>query len=122
MARILVIDDEKSIRMLLRKVLERAGHQVTEASDGEEGIALYRQAPADLVITDVFMPKKDGVETIADLRRDDPEVKIIAMTAHGEREGYNFLRVAEALGAAHTLGKPFAVDDVLNAVKTLLDA
>ena len=121
MARILVIDDEMSIRSLLRKVLERAGHQVAEAVDGEEGLALYRQAPTDLVITDVFMPRKDGVETIADLRRDDPEVKIIAMTAHGERESYNFLRVAEALGAAHTLEKPFAIDDVLTAVKTLLD-
>ena len=121
MAKILVMDDDPSTRLLLRRLLERAGHEVVEAMNGDEGVTLYLEAPPDLVMTDVFMPGRDGLQTIADIRREDPGARVIAMTAHGEEENYDFLRVAESLGAAKTLTKPFSVDDVMEAVHTLLE-
>jgi len=120
MAKILVIDDDASTRLLLRRLLERAGHQVAEAANGDEGVASYRESRADVVITDLFMPGRDGLQTTADIRREDPDAQIVAMTAHGEEENYDFLRVAESQGAARTLRKPFAVADVLEAVDSLL--
>ncbi|MDP6042563.1 MAG: response regulator [Candidatus Latescibacteria bacterium] len=119
MASILVIEDGMEIRQLVRDVLEREGHEVREALNGEEGVKSFEEARADLVITDLFMPRKGGIETIADLQEIDADVRIIAMTSHGGAENYDFLRVAQALGAK-TLEKPFMIDALRKVVEEAL--
>jgi len=118
MATILIIDDEKGIRSLLREVLEKEGHQVVEASNGRTGLELFRRAPADLVIMDILMPVKDGMEATWQLTHEFPDVKIIAMTAG--RGDTNFLDVAKLFGAHRVLEKPFKMEDMLEAVHEAL--
>lgn len=122
LADILVIDDNKEIRVIIRAMLEKEGHVVREALDGEQGVEQFQERPADLVMTDLFMPKKAGIETISDLLEIDPNAKIIAMTAHGSKEKYDFLRVASALGAVATIEKPFVGKDLIETVAKALDA
>ena len=105
---------------MLRQALERAGYEVVEAGDGNEGLQSFREAPTDLIITDILMPEKEGLETIIDLRRDFPEVKIIAMSGGGRTGNLNFLEIARRLGAQHTLQKPFGLQEMLQAVRELL--
>src|SRR2546426_3076772 len=115
MARILVIDDDGQVRGALRRILERAGHTVLDVADGAAGICVHREGPADLIITDIFMPAPDGLETIRDLRREFPEVKIIALSG-GDRTGTVDLRKeAKLFGASRALRKPFEPTDLLNA-------
>lgn len=121
MKSILVIDDNIYVRSLLREMLELANYDVTEAPNGEVGARLFRQAPVDLVITDIFMPEKEGLETIRELRRDFPEVKIIAISGGGSRGDLAFLPTAKKLGAHYTFAKPFEMDEMLAAVHELLD-
>ena len=83
MARILIIDDEPNMRSMLRRMLHKAGHQVSEAGDGAEGIDSYERDPPDLVITDILMPKKEGIETIIALHRADPDLPVIAISGGG---------------------------------------
>ncbi len=116
MARILIIDDEDELRSTLRQMLEHAGHEVTEAANGAEGIRLYEQDTHDLIITDIIMPEKEGVETIIALRRADPDLPIIAISGGGRLEATDFLTMAKKLGARHTLSKPFRRDQLLEAV------
>ena len=120
MARILIIDDEPNLRSMLRRMLHLAGHQVSEAGNGAEGINLYERDPLDLVITDIFMPKKEGIETIIALHRADPDLPIIAISGGGRSGGMDFLCSAEKLGARHTLSKPFRGDQLLSAVSECL--
>ncbi len=120
MARILIIDDEDQARNMLHQALERAGYEVVIARDGSEGIELFRSAPTDLIITDILMPEKEGLEIIMDLRREFPDVKIIAMSGGGHMGNLNFLEVAKRLGAQRTLQKPFGLQEVFQAVQELL--
>ncbi len=120
MARILIIDDEDELRSMLRQMLEQAGHQVTEAVNGAEGIQLYEQDTHDLIITDIIMPEKEGVETIIALRRTDPDLPIIAISGGGRLEATDFLPMAGKLGARRTLSKPFRRDQLLEAVDECL--
>ena len=120
MARILVIDDSMLTRHMLRQVLERAGYEVLEASDGRVGIQIHRTTPADIVITDILMPEQEGLETIRELQRDCPEVKIIAISGGGQIGDYNFLTIAQRLGARRAFQKPFVLQDMLNAVHEVL--
>ena len=120
MATILVIDDEQSIRGLLREVLEKAGHRVFEASDGRHGLTLYQKESIDLVITDILMPGTDGLEATLQLTREYLDVKIIAIT--GAQGDQNFLDVAKLFGARHTFEKPFDINKLLEAVKEELAA
>jgi DNA-binding response OmpR family regulator len=122
MARILVIDDEPSVRELLCAILTQEGHEVVEAADGKAGMRLFRESPVDLVITDLIMPEKEGLETIMELRRDFPEVKIIAISGGGIIHAKDYLNMACAMGAHRAFEKPFGVPDMLNAVRELLDA
>lgn len=108
MASILVIDDEPEIRALLRTVLESAGHTVTEATNGREGVARYRQQPADLVITDIHMPELTGLDLILELTREFLNVKVIAISG-AQGEDTSALNVAKLLGARQTLQKPFSL-------------
>ena len=120
MARILIIDDEPQIRSMLRLMLERVGYEVTEAPDGIEGIRRYRENPADLIITDLIMPNKDGIGMIIDLKKEFPKVKIIAMSGGGVNRPEGYLDGAKKLGATRTLTKPIDRDEMLNAVKETL--
>ncbi|MDP6041269.1 MAG: response regulator, partial [Candidatus Latescibacteria bacterium] len=111
MAQILVIEDETEILRMIISIVENAGHQTISASNGSEGLDAYRQHQIDLVITDIMMPQKDGVETIRELRRNNPEAKIIAIT--GFRGQYNRLPAAQYVGAQRTLIKPFSQIDLV---------
>lgn len=121
MKRILVIDDDIQVRQLLKQILEQAGYEVAEAPDGKVGIRLYRDKPADLIITDIIMPEKEGVETIIELRRDFPDVKIIAISG-GSRgiDAQNCLSYVKQLGVMRTFAKPVDRGELLVAVEELL--
>ena len=121
MARILIIDDESQIRSMLRLMLERVGYEVAEAPDGIEGIRQYRENPADLIITDLIMPNKDGIGMIIDLKKEFPKVKIIAMSGGGVNRPEGYLDGAKKLGATRTLTKPIDRDEMLKAVKETLN-
>jgi DNA-binding response OmpR family regulator len=116
MARILVIDDDATLCEMFRHALEGAGYDVQIAYDGQEGIEHHRGAPADLVITDLFMPQIDGYDTIRELREVSPRVKIIAITA-GEGDD---LAKAKELGATRTFVKPINVQEFLDTVEEIL--
>jgi len=116
MARVLVIDDEPQIRSMLRMMLERAGHEVEEAPDGIEGIRIYRNNPVDLIISDLIMPNKDGIGMIIELKKEFPDVKIIAMSGGGLNKPEGYLEGAKKLGAQRTLTKPIDRDELLRTV------
>ncbi len=118
--RILVIDDEEYVRAALRGILEHAGYGVVEAEDGEQGIGLIETDSTNMVITDIFMPVKDGIETIIELRREHPDVKIIAISGGGPLNMRGFLAEAGHLGADKTLTKPFSAKELLSTVKDVL--
>ncbi len=121
MARILVIDDDVQILDMLKQTLEREGYEVVDTDSGKEGIRLYREDPTDLVITDILMPETEGVEVILDLRRDFPDVKIIAISGGGQVSSEVYLRVAKNLGAEYTFSKPVTREKLLKAIKELLE-
>ena len=120
MALILIIDDDDLFRAMLRQMLEREGYEVVDAPDGKEGIRLYRMKPTDLIITDIIMPEREGLETIVELRRDFPEVTIIAMSGGGRVGPENYLKIAKGMGAQFTFEKPFQRAELLEAVQELL--
>lgn len=118
MARILVIEDDPEVRELLEETLRRAGHEVLSAANGKDAIPLFRANPVEVIIADMLMPEKDGLETIAELRSISPNVKIIAIS--GARPELMVLSMAEKLGAVKTLAKPFRPDEVIDVVEKLL--
>lgn len=120
MARVLIIDDEEQVRKMIREVLEGAGHEVVEASNGREGMKLYEANPTDVVITDLVMPEQEGLETITKLRRRFPAAKIIAISGAQQKLDLDLLYVAEKLGALRTMEKPFDVRKLLAIVEELL--
>ncbi|MBF0454056.1 MAG: response regulator [Magnetococcales bacterium] len=121
MAKILIIDDDASIRALLVAVLENENHKIREADDGRKGLRMFQEDPADLVITDVLMPEKDGVELIMELKEIDPDAKIIAMSGGGRGLDATFnLRMAQDFGAQQLMVKPFSTTEALKAINTVL--
>lgn len=122
MPRILVIDDEEQIREVLRTVLERVGYDVAEAENGAQGIDIYASKEFDLVVTDIIMPEKGGIDTIMDLRRDYPDCKIIAISGGGMCGEVSYLDMAIGVGADRAIGKPFVLDEFLDAVRDLTGA
>jgi DNA-binding NtrC family response regulator len=120
MAKILIIDDQPEVRDILRRSLEIAGHAVTEASNGSHGIEAYRRERADVVITDILMPDRDGMELIASLRRVDPGARILAISGGGSKGRVDYLGMATILGAKATLNKPFTPKQVVDKVAGLL--
>lgn len=120
MSRILVIDDELSLRQLLRSMLERVGHTVFDAPDGREGMALWHREPTDIVVTDVFMPEKDGIEVILEMKKVAVRPKIIAMSGGGRKGLLDWSSSALAVGADRVLLKPFDQKTFLSAVQELL--
>jgi len=120
MKRILVIDDDVQVRQLLKLVLEQAGYEVLDAGDGNEGVKLFRADPTDLVITDIIMPEKEGIEIIRELQHDFPTVKIIAISGGGRISGEDYLKTARRFGVEHTFTKPFEREALLEAIQELL--
>jgi len=121
MAHILIIDDEELFRNMLQQMLEKTGHKVSAASDGGKGIEVYRQEQPDLVITDIFMPEKEGISTIQELKQEFPDVKVIAVTGGGKKNcGFEYLSFAENAGADKTLNKPFERQEILDVIDELL--
>lgn len=120
MARILVVDDEELARFSLREMLEDAGHEVEEAEDGSVCIDMQNKRPFDLIILDIFMPNKEGTETIMELRRAYPDLPLIAISGGGKMHDLSYLKVAKTFGADLALSKPLTQDELLEGVDALL--
>jgi CheY-like chemotaxis protein len=120
MAVILVIDDAATVRLLMRRVLAEAQHTVIEAPDGDVGLSLFADQRPALVITDLFMPNREGIETIQQLRRLSPAAKIIAMSSSSTASGKLYLGAAKKLGANAILAKPFNPAQLIAAVDRVL--
>ena len=122
MASVLIIDDHYAMRQTIREILEDNGHSVFEAPDGQSGIEHYRRHKTDLVISDIFMPGKEGLSTIRDLCSEFPGVKTIAMSGGNDdlTAPENFIELARRFGAVATITKPFQVDQLLAVVNQVL--
>jgi DNA-binding response OmpR family regulator len=121
MKNILVIDDDEPMRNLLCRAMEYAGFKADAAPDGRKGQRLFEENSYDLVITDLIMPEQEGMETITFLRKHHPEIRIIAISGGGRIEPETYLSAAKELGADQVFAKPFPIDDIINAVKKLLN-
>jgi CheY-like chemotaxis protein len=126
MAHILLIEDDDGVRVMLRDTLVHYGHEVTEARNGREGLELYFQIKPDLLITDIVMPEKEGLELLMELRKRHQHAKVIAISGGGQKQRADYLQMARLMGAAQVLAKPFgnealraAVADVLAGGRTL---
>lgn len=119
-ARILIIDDDALMRDTIEAMLEDMGHELVLADDGSRAIEAMKTKPADLVITDILMPGKEGIQTICELQQDYPDVPIIAISGGSRRGGESYLPTAAALGAAATLEKPFTHAELIETVERLL--
>jgi len=121
MAKILVIDDDPSILTMLKKMLEREGYEVDTACNGSEGLDKIEDSPPDLLITDIVMPEKEGMELIFHLRRKKPELKIIAISGGGRFNYEGYLTSAKYLGADLTFQKPLSHKEFVQAVSDLIN-
>jgi DNA-binding NtrC family response regulator len=118
--RILVVDDDPGIRRVLQLLLTKSGYQVTQASDGFEALRLWREHGGDLVITDLHMPEKNGIEMIVELLTHSPGMRIIAMSGGGQTKRLDLLGNATMLGAVFTIEKPFTLPEILSLVSRAL--
>ena len=121
MAKILLIDDEENARVLTAQFLELAGHQVVTAENGIQGDERALESAFDLVITDIIMPEKEGFETIKDLKRERPDLPILAISGGGVIQSDELLEMAVSMGASAGLSKPFTGKALLAAVQKALD-
>lgn len=118
--KILVIDDDDDVRRLICKMLETEGFDFLEAANGDEGLKIIKkESDVNIVITDLIMPEKEGLETIRELRMDFPNVKILAISGGGKINSDNYLVIAKGLGADLTLNKPFTRQDLLDSIQKL---
>jgi DNA-binding NtrC family response regulator len=120
MTRILAIDDDIEIREMLKQLLERAGYEVLVAPNGKEALKLHHANPVNLIITDIVMPEKEGLETIMEFQHQSPGVKIIAISGGGKIAADQYLNLAQMLGAQKTFSKPFELKKLLEEVRELL--
>ena len=121
MARILIIDDEVTVRLAIRKMVEWAGHEAVEAENGAQGVALQRESQADLVISDMIMPDKHGIDAVAEIMRMDPQVPVIAISGGAMLGNTDYLPIARRLGVRRILDKPFGMSQLLAAIRDCLD-
>ena len=117
--RVLVIDDNPDMRRTMQVLLESEGFAVSVAADGEEALRIQKSAPAHVVVTDIFMPGKEGIETIYELRKQFPQTKVIVMSGGLRAKGVDYFEVARELGAVKTLKKPFAPGELIDALREL---
>ena len=120
MVRVFVIDDDAGVRALIRGILEQAGYEVDQAENGKAGMNLYDRRHADIVVTDIFLPGYDGVETIIGLRRANLDVKIIAISGGGSSGAMGYLSYASKFGAQYVLAKPIREAHLFDALRHLL--
>ena len=118
--RVLIIDDDEQIRVLLRQMMEWAGYEVLVAENGRIAMQLHQRQPADLVITDLIMPEQEGLETISKLKKNNKNIKIIAISGGGRIGPEAYLPAARELGADRVFSKPFDVQEIVETVKELL--
>jgi CheY-like chemotaxis protein len=117
---ILVIDDDAAVRETVQQILETAGYGVTCAEDGERGLEVFRAHRPDLVVTDLMMPKREGIETMLMVRRELTDAPIIVISGGARLVNYDYLELARALGANAVLAKPFEPDELIEAVVSCL--
>lgn len=121
MARILVVDDDDLVRAMMCQSLRKAGHTTAEANNGDSALKALESGPRpDLVIMDIIMPEKEGFETIIELRKQMPDMKILAVSGGGRAGELRFLSFAEKLGASATLPKPFGARELVAVVEQVL--
>jgi CheY-like chemotaxis protein len=120
MATILVIDDDEGMRRLILRTLRGAKHELIEAGDGQEALMLVEEHKPDLIITDILMPRKEGIETMREVNERAPSTKIIAISGGGMSHNLMFLDVAKAFGAAAVIAKPFRASELLETVERVL--
>lgn len=118
---ILIIDDEPLALEVMSDILKHEGYEVVVAANGEEALDLFRKSPCDLVITDMVMPVKDGLQTILDLRVEAPELPVIAVSGGGNISKDRYLAVAGCMNRILTIGKPFTVSTLTGAVRQMLE-
>ena len=116
----MVIDDDSALRMVWRDVLEEEGYRVFEAGDGEEGLSVLDQCRADVVITDLLMPGRGGMETVAEIRMNYPDVKIVAASGGAVVGALSFGEAAAKLGAHGSLQKPVTIQELIDTVRDVL--
>ena len=122
MQRILIIDDERDVRDSVKGVLDLAGYEAVTAENATDALEQLGRTPTDLVITDIIMPEKEGIETIRDIRDACPGAKIIAISGGGRIGNTDFLRIARQLGASDVIAKPLDPDHFINIVRERLAA
>jgi DNA-binding NtrC family response regulator len=120
MARVLVCEDEENIRSLITHALAEAGHTVVEACDGAEALRAHRGHPVDILVTDIVMPVKDGLEVIHEFKQQSPRLPVIAYTGHPASKRLDYLGTAAYAGASKVFKKPFDMDEMLRAIEELL--
>ncbi len=122
MVRVLIIDDDETIRSVFKRFLEGKGYEVLVASDGRQGLHVLEDGPVDLVITDIMMPETDGLEVVMAIRGRDSDIPVIAISGGMHAMPMDFLPMAKKFGAIDVLYKPVELDDLLNAVQKALDS
>ncbi len=120
MAKILVVDDDPQIIKMLVKLLEKEGHSVVTATDGVQGKDVWRKQSPDLLVTDIVMPEKEGLDLILELQQEFPKIKVIAISGGDSIEPDYYLELAQIIGAYRTLTKPFTPSELLSAVNQVL--
>jgi len=120
MKKILIIDDEQAILQMVKRLVEKAGHTAELASNGEEGMMMIEEHSFDLVITDIIMPKKEGIEIITAIRKNYPKIKVIAMSGGGKFTPEGYLKSAKILGANRVFTKPFNHREMMKAIDELI--
>ena len=119
MAKVLVIDDEKGVREMVRRMLESEHHTILEAADGIDGVKVFQEEQPDVVVTDIIMPNADGLEVIQRILKINPQAKIVAMSGGGRLADETYLKYARKFGAATVLSKPFPPDELLSLIRDL---
>jgi len=122
MKRILIIDDNSAVRETMARILQLAGYETITAGDGNEGLARMRKEKPDLIITDIIMPEKEGIETIREILIEQPNARIIAVSGGGRHANMDFLEAARKLGAMEVIEKPFEPEDLVNRVSRCFKA
>jgi two-component system chemotaxis response regulator CheY len=120
MAQILLVDDDAMVRETIRHILVAEDHDVASAQDGREAVEQFAAGNFDLVVTDIIMPEKDGIEIIKEFRQLRPDIRILAISGGGRIGNTDFLRIAEKLGAYAIIAKPFDPDEFVEKVNFCL--